>query len=599
MNDEAKYGTGVAHLTEHTVFQTAGSESYLDRLKRGGAEDTNGQTTPDDTLFHASVPADKGEWLIQTFAELLRPRKFTDVFVDKSKKEIALELSSRAAVAPGAGSQAGLIPLLKSEFGIDVRTPTSGSDLSRIAGVTKRLTVRHVQAFFDRYYHPHNMVVFVVGRFEPRRMLAFLESQFGTFPNGIGKPRVEQAVTPREAPLFLSVGSTSAYFIQIGTKFWNISARDELVLRAYLDDLALRLMQYLRTERSQTYTVSPLVYGDTRRFGFGIIHFETTAEDYSRNYQYVSDLIDAETGDPGLKPADVQRIRDEYLRHLAGFDSDVPSLMKAAQQLYFFHVSYHLPYDPFSLMARLSDQDFKRGLAQLFDPDRSFTILMEPPLYSRAERGLIELLVIGYALFLVRLRHLRPINETTGILFTQRVSSSAFTRLLRSLASLMVLGLFGLAAYGILQLERNSFGYPRGFVLRDYVQGSFISFIAWSLFFRLLSRLPHRIVISEDQFVIRNWLYRSWIYPRGAVSLVEVRSTAWALASFRPGVCFGYFGLLRPGVWIELRNGRAYYLGFKNPEQVAESIRTACGAPVRRTPTGTLRLDELGGKRAG
>lgn len=594
-NDEGPFGNGVAHLTEHTLFRDPKQKgvSYLDVLRREGASDCNGFTTPDSTTYQASVLPERGDWLIDLFGGFFGARPFDDEAVEKAKEEILLELKSRSQnIATSTNGQ--LRPIVMSEFGIDPGGLYSKLDLDRVLGSTPRLRREQVERFYRRYYQPNNMTVLVLGSFDPAKMRTKLEATFGTYAKSQLPPRQERPVHPRLHPYFDSQPAPgNAYFINYGTKYWNVSAQQDLIVHAYFEDLTLRLMQTFRTANAQTYTVGQLMFRDSRRFGIAALGFETTREAYNDNYEYVTNLIDSETLDGHLSAADLTRIRDLFVRNVLTISTDIKGLQVAAYAFHQFRQSYHLTDTPFQIFQHIRDDEFRAALAKLFQPDRRFTSLVEPPVFFNGEYLVICLLTLLYPILLGRFRWHRKLNETSNIAYMAKTSMAFTTRVVLWLRILFWMFLFYGAYAFVLKWEEGLFAYRGAFILQRYVQESVFRLILFWTLFRIYSRCTLKVVVNDKQLIVRSRFFRSWVVPRDKIVSVELLPLRQAWRRRTRRTIFAHWGFSRPGVWVEVSGGRAFYLGFADPKEAAQELAKIVPDGEDAETTGIFQVDPI------
>ena len=186
---------GVSHLLEHVLFrdkQLKEEMSYLQLIKEAGGE-ANGQTEERQTSFFASIPATRGNWLLEKFAEMILHPEINDDYVAKEKGTVELE---RGRPSPLAGAlKFDLLKYLslgylqspgfaESEFGVKnpERYTLTEEQLS-----TQHLTTQQVHDHYENYYYPTNMRLYIAGRFDRAQVMSLINEKWGSLParNGI------------------------------------------------------------------------------------------------------------------------------------------------------------------------------------------------------------------------------------------------------------------------------------------------------------------------------------------------------------------------------------------------------------------------------
>ena len=399
-NQETATNHGVAHVLEHVVFRDPehGKPSHLDVFQRESAN-SNAVTTSEDTIFYAQMPSFRGKWMMTELSELFQKRQIDPSVLQKAKAEVELEAGT---LVPSflqkfvSQNQS----FYRREFGV---TEENNALFSVDQGV-KLLKVSDVDQFFDKYYHPANMVIFVVGNFDREELIQTLNETFGKMPPSTKSPRTESPVKPRLAPYLVSVVSHFKQFIQIGTKTWDLNEKDKMILEAYIDSLTDSLMRELRTEKGETYTVSRLVEMDTRRFGIMAINFEAPKNSYEKNLNYVREKIKAETSLNGLSDDRVLEIINVYLRGYSKWGQDIRSLLFLTESLYFHQKAFPESKSPYEALKSVAPQEFRERLHKLFQDQRRYEVQYRPPLLFPFDTFVLRLVFLALGFGLIRRR---------------------------------------------------------------------------------------------------------------------------------------------------------------------------------------------------
>jgi zinc protease len=181
--------TGLSHLVEHLLFKNIGSfkKNQLAATIVANGGQFNGFTSEDFTAFYTTLPANKFELAVRGEAERIRGAKFTkpDVVVEVSNLTRELDEETKDPVA-----------LLSREVHATAfeqhpyRNPPAGwrNDL-------ERLSYDDARWFYDRYYHPDNATIVLVGDLTPSTALAVVKKYFAVVPKSTHPfpvPRVQE-----------------------------------------------------------------------------------------------------------------------------------------------------------------------------------------------------------------------------------------------------------------------------------------------------------------------------------------------------------------------------------------------------------------------
>ena len=170
--------TGKSHFLEHMLFK--GTEKYgkgaidLLTLKNGGAN--NAFTWLDFTAYYFTFAADRWQSALEIEADRMRNTLFAEAEFESEKQVVEEEL--RIGLD-------GPWEVLENEVWATAfrqhpyHWPTVGwlDDLESATGAD-------MKAYYDKWYHPHNATLVIVGDFSTDETLARVEALFDSIPAG-------------------------------------------------------------------------------------------------------------------------------------------------------------------------------------------------------------------------------------------------------------------------------------------------------------------------------------------------------------------------------------------------------------------------------
>lgn len=190
--DERPGRTGFAHLFEHLMFKgskNVGPEEHTELIKSIGGVD-NAYTTEDVTVYWQTFPSNYLEMVLWLEADRMASLAITEENF-RSEREVVKEERRLRVENPPYGRV--LEVLYANAFEVHpYRHIVIGSmdDLNAA-------TVEDVREFFQTYYVPNNATLVIVGDFDTRQALAWVEKYFGSIPRG---KRPIPRVTVKEPP---------------------------------------------------------------------------------------------------------------------------------------------------------------------------------------------------------------------------------------------------------------------------------------------------------------------------------------------------------------------------------------------------------------
>lgn len=154
---------GIAHFLEHKMFESPQGDVFND-FARGGAT-ANAYTSYDQTtyLFSSTENVDENLTVLLNFVQ---EPYFTDASIEKEKGIISQELRMYED-DPDRRSLSELLQAMYSEHPVRIDI---GGTVESIQGINRDLLMRCYKTF----YHPANMLLLVVGGFDPEHLMALI-----------------------------------------------------------------------------------------------------------------------------------------------------------------------------------------------------------------------------------------------------------------------------------------------------------------------------------------------------------------------------------------------------------------------------------------
>lgn len=177
--DQPQGWTGLAHLTEHLLFEgtPAAPGETVARLERLGASAVNGETGSDWTRYYEVVPAAQLETVLWLEAE-----RFAHGL--DGLDEEGVNAQRRVVDRERAMRDMGREPLW--DLVSSILYP-SGHPYGRSRELTDdvhAVRLANVRWFFQRHYAPDRLTLSLSGAFEPDRARAWIERYFGPLRRG-------------------------------------------------------------------------------------------------------------------------------------------------------------------------------------------------------------------------------------------------------------------------------------------------------------------------------------------------------------------------------------------------------------------------------
>jgi zinc protease len=190
--DEDPGKSGLAHLFEHLLFEgTANTKSgEFDRLltERGG--ESNAYTTMDSTSYYTVIPSNQLE-----FALWLDSDRMAGFGIDQKSLDIQKEVVLEEKMTVYDNSPYGSL-----EYESSIRLFKDTNYGKMIIGESEEVeaaTLKDIKGFWERFYHPANAVLSIVGDFdynETERLVRKYYSEFPALPLGDRLPYIDNEI---------------------------------------------------------------------------------------------------------------------------------------------------------------------------------------------------------------------------------------------------------------------------------------------------------------------------------------------------------------------------------------------------------------------
>jgi zinc protease len=168
--------TGISHILEHLLFQNVGSyrkgEMGAVVVRNGGQ--FNGFTSDDFIAFYETLHPSKLDLALKMEAARMRSAAFQEADLKEEVARVKQELEAEAK---------DQTTLLNKEVRATAfqqhpyRNPTSGVRVD-----IDNLSVEEVRSFYDRFFHPDNATLVIVGDIKPNFAMSMVSKHFGPIP---------------------------------------------------------------------------------------------------------------------------------------------------------------------------------------------------------------------------------------------------------------------------------------------------------------------------------------------------------------------------------------------------------------------------------
>lgn len=269
---------GIAHFLEHKMFEKEDGDVFQKFSEKGASANAFTSFTRTAYLFSSTNHVLENT---KTLLDFVQQPYFTEQTVEKEKGIIAQEITMYDD-QPDWRLYFGTIENMYKEHPVKI-------DIAGTVESINKITAEHLYECYNTFYHPSNMVLFVVGAVNPQEMMAFIKEDQAskTFeePQEIKRffPTEQQAVHISERVLRMDVQKPKVIF---GVKSPNTTISGNEMLQF---ELAMQVAIELVFGRTSTF------YQDV--YETGLID-ESYSADFSMEQGYGFTMIGSDSSNP-------------------------------------------------------------------------------------------------------------------------------------------------------------------------------------------------------------------------------------------------------------------------------------------------------------
>lgn len=300
---------GIAHFLEHKMFEKEEGDVFQKFSEKGASANAFTSFTRTAYLFSST------DYILdntKTLLDFVQQPYFTEQTVEKEKGIIAQEITMYDD-QPDWRLYFGAIENMYKVHPVKI-------DIAGTVESINKITAEHLYECYNTFYHPSNMVLFVVGAVDPKEMMAFIKEDQAskTFeaPQEITRffPDEQNDVDIKERKLQMDVQKPKVIY---GIKSNNVNISGEEMLNY---ELAMQVAIELVFGRTSAF------YQDV--YDKGLVD-ESYSADYSMENGYGFSMIGSDTSNAEEL---TQTIRQSILNHASEWEFTVEDLKRITRK---------------------------------------------------------------------------------------------------------------------------------------------------------------------------------------------------------------------------------------------------------------------------
>ncbi len=567
----------LAHFTEHMLLsdQPGKTEEEVKREIEALGGIYNASVSADRTFYYVRIGKAHTSFALDWLYRILAPHEMDPRVVDRQRQPIAVEINARPRelidwvwayyLNP---TWLRIPPFWEREFGIET---LASRDYYPYASLN-RISSDDLRWFYDTYYVPSLMTLTVIGDVAREEVLAKIDETFAQLP---ARPAPETTV-PLSDPgrywktVFWTFRSNVHYSERF--KFYNLSPDQELKLLFVNQFLQKRLNDRLRFgERKATYGVRVAIIKRARAAYIHVIGSIKEGEfDYARSV--LEEEIDA------LKSGTMSR--DEFesdraavSRQLRVSNTGADDLERWVARFFFDRRLYARFPDVAAAFDTVSKASIESFVREHFVPERRVSFIVYPHPIPQLLLLLFVLGLLWGSTAVARRRLTRPV-DLTRLRYVARFRLSPLYLAIYALLALFLAAIAGrLLFYGYqVFADRLLLGIEQ-FIVQWSVFAAMLVVTVW-LVILALAHIPRKFLLFDDRVLIKHLSYRSVALPRDEIAEIGLRRFPQVWLSREIFRCVPLaLGLIRPGVFLKRKSGRAYFFNVRDRNELLKLVR--------------------------
>ena len=364
---------GIAHFLEHKMFEKEDGDVFQ-KFGLNGAS-ANAYTTFGRTAYLFSA-TNKIKENTEVLLDFVQEPYFTKETVDKEKGIIAQEITMYDD-QPDWRLYFGTIENLYKEHPVKI-------DIAGTVESIQDITAEHLYTCYETFYHPSNMLLFIVGAVDPEEMMAFvkknqskksfdqpepIERQFPTETKGADIPK--RTLTMDVSKPKLNVGMKCTSTDQQGQEMLE----SELSANLVLDSLFGRTSPFYEKAYEEGLIDESFSYEFSMEEGYGFAMVGSDTEEPERLEKLIHQTIQDSKENWPVKEEDLERMRK---KKIGQFMRSLNSIEFIANQYTRYEFNEMNLFDVVPTLEKLSMDKLKQAFS-MFSDDSSYTVFEVKP----------------------------------------------------------------------------------------------------------------------------------------------------------------------------------------------------------------------------
>ena len=583
MSVENEENAGISHLLEHLVFRDTriAHNDYLDYLEEEGATYINGYTQDFNTIYTATIDANKSEFIVSEFANMIFDKSVTVKDLEIEKRALQNEIGEvqwyhkffyvvvkffKSLEYPDTPD------IFKDSF--DLKADKEQFLSYRYKINNSQFTLDEVLKHYEEYYYPKNMTLKVVGSFDEAKISELIKEKYGRITLRGEKKASElpyDAKLEKKPYRYFTIGESDKSIAYIGTRYIVDDYKKYLILYSYSEHLASKMQKLLRNKLGQTYSV--LSYSSTQRNGAlsGVI-LESLHQDFEENLNLIQEQISHDIVNMDVK--EIQEALKQSELYYAAKEHDAKTLMSlVSTQEYIQKYQNIYNKSAYEIFKDITPMQFQKVISETYKDEYRYLYIYKDYYIFPFDMLILSLLLLGSIIyFSKKFGYVKKQYTSRDVLFFRRLTNKFVSFHLFVFIILLALYLDSWLNYFFFEYFFDNPQYLYTLDEPFYLISSILGFIPFLLIYVVL------LLLFFKRYFTNLDVTKEAINVVGIKVIVIEKSTILKIEKMGWNIkhAFNVYGVspffFKPLVKIEHKQGICY-LRAKNAEELEEDLK--------------------------
>ncbi|AYC29300.1 EF-P 5-aminopentanol modification-associated protein YfmH [Paenisporosarcina cavernae] len=376
--DPIEVPDGIAHFLEHKMFEKEDGDVFQKFSQKGASANAYTSFTRTAYLFSSTNHVYENT---ETLLDFVQTPYFTEKSVEKEKGIIGQEITMYDD-NPDWRLYFGTIENLYEKHPVKI-------DIAGTVESISHITAEHLYTCYNTFYHPSNMILFVVGAVDPEKMMSFIREnqdrkEFAP-KDSIARLYPEESIEASESAreIYMDVQKPK---VMVGIKSSTNDLqgpemmKEELSIQLWMEMAFGRASKFYQSAYETSLIDDSFSFDFTLEKGYGFAIIGSDSPKPDELVKLIKQEISSSTNEWAYKEQDFERVKK---KKIGQFLRALNSLEFIANQFTHYAFNGMELFDVLPLLEKLTIEDVKQSVASLAGDEKQTVFKVLPSTSQR------------------------------------------------------------------------------------------------------------------------------------------------------------------------------------------------------------------------